>query len=72
MSINVTVNCRIVGDGEFYFSYPLAPASAGNDSETTADDPPKAARIKAAPREDRVLPLGSSTLVPGLSVRLAD
>ena len=71
MSVKVTISFRIVSDGEFYFSYPLAPASIGNEREIAADALMKATHRKGTPREDRVLPLGSSTLVPGLSVRLA-
>lgn len=70
MSINVTVNCRIVGDGEFQFSYPLAPVSTGFENETMPDEDREAVRLRNARREDRVLPLGSSTLAAGLSVRL--
>ncbi len=68
MSETISVNWNIVNEGHFEFSYPLAAAAPPTASppESTLEK-----RLVEPTRKDRVLPLGSSTLAPGLSVLLA-
>jgi len=63
MSFTLTVNIEVVPEGEYRFSLPLAPSL-----------PVMVDRVEPAiggQREDKVLPLGSSTLSPGLVVPVA-
>ena len=64
MSVQVQLNVRIVSDGEFQSTFPLSAHVVQSDRE-----PPRPYGQRAK-REDRVLPDGSSTIVPGLSVSL--
>ena len=61
MQATVTVNWKIVEEGRFEYSYPL----------TSEALPERRPSEEDAPREDRVLPMGSSTLAPGMTLRLA-
>lgn len=60
--VTVTVTVNFVSESEYQVSVPLAPSS-----------PPLGGleRRQETQREDRVLPLGSSILSPGLRLRLA-
>ncbi len=75
MSVNVYINCKIVGDGEFQITYPFYPTTAAYSppvADRPVEDEHQDARSRDVEtrREDRVLPIGSSTLVPGLSLPL--
>jgi len=59
MAFTVTISVSLVPEGEYRFSVPLAPPSGPRQP------------VSSIPKEDKVLPLGSSTLSPGLSVPLA-
>jgi len=61
MTVQVVLNYSIVEAGEFRFSYQLAP-DVGQNVERSLEEK------VATPRVDKVLPLSSSTLSPGLSV----
>ena len=63
MSLTVTINIQLVPVGEYRMSIPLAEAPVGRPSGVQ--------REEDARRVDRVLPLGSSTLSPGLRLPLA-
>jgi len=64
MSLTVTVSVNLVPEGEYRISVPLAPSPgpAVPDGSQGHED---------LRREDKVLPLGSSTLSPGLRLPLA-
>jgi len=62
MSLTVTISVNLVPDGEYRVSIPLAP------SPNTAL--PGVQGREEMRREDKVLPLGSSTLSPGLRLPL--
>ena len=62
MSLTVTVSVNLVPEGEYRVSIPLAPSpNAALPGEAREE----------MRREDKVLPLGSSTLSPGLYLPLA-
>ena len=63
MSVTIAVSVNLVSEGEYRVSIPLAPSSSA---------PGKHERGEGIQREDKVLPLGSSTLSPGLRLPLAD
>ena len=64
MSVTMTVTVNLVSEGQFRVSIPLAPSSS--------PVLPGSAEGRQGPRrEDKVLPLGSSTLSPGLRLPLA-
>jgi hypothetical protein len=61
MTLSVTVSVSLVSQGEYRLSIPLAPSpspAALSAGSVEGRDVPR--------REDKVLPLGSSTLSPGL------
>ena len=65
MPVTVTVTVNLLREGEYRVSIPLAP-SLSSDAPAhgkEATQPPR--------RDDKVLPLGSSTLSPGLRLPLA-
>jgi len=64
MSVTMTVTVTLVPEGEYRVSIPLAPSSS-------ASLPGSAEGWQAPRKEDKVLPLGSSTLSPGLRLPLA-
>jgi len=62
VSLTVTVSVSFVAEGEYHLTIPLAPSSGPGLGIEGRDDPY---------RGDKVLPLGSSMLSPGLYVPLA-
>lgn len=66
MSLTVTVSVSLVPEGEYRLSIPLAPSSSPASSAAGSMQDPGVPR-----REDKVLPLGSSTLSPGLRLPIA-
>lgn len=65
MSLTLTVTVNLVPEGEYRLSIPLAPSSS------PALPPGGTEGREVTQREDKVLPLGSSTLSPGLRLPLA-
>jgi len=63
MPLTVTVSVSVVPEGEYHVSIPLAPSP----SAPAAGGSQRAEQVR---REDKVLPLGSSTLSPGLCLPL--
>lgn len=62
MSVTMTVTVNLVSESEYRVSLPLAPLGPPLGGPELRQQPK---------REDRVLPLGSSTLSPGLRLPLA-
>ena len=59
MSITVMVSVNLIREGEYRVSFPLAPSTS-----------PGAQPSEESHAQDKVLPLGSSTLSPGLRLPL--
>ncbi len=64
MTVRITVTLGIVGDGEYEVAYET-PHTEPKGQQLSTDQQPEAQRM------DRVLPAGSSTLAPGLSMPVA-
>ncbi len=65
MSLQVTVRWHLVGDREVEISYRVGPIGPSGPSQAGREE------IVREEPADRVLPLGSSVVTPGLSIPLA-